>query len=112
MNPRGQVSAEQPAAALSAIEGIYRSHLPEFRRAAAAITGDRELACDAVGSTKPVNLFVAFLPSSAGADLHGSSKTLEVIAHDAAGRELGRVRHDSLTNPSIRRGPVPEPPGR
>jgi RNA polymerase sigma-70 factor (ECF subfamily) len=48
MNPRGQVNAEQPAATLAAIEGIYRSHLPEFRRAAAAITGDRELACDAV----------------------------------------------------------------
>jgi RNA polymerase sigma-70 factor, ECF subfamily len=43
MNPRGQ-----PAATLAAIEGIYRAHLPEFRRAAAAITGDRELACDAV----------------------------------------------------------------
>jgi RNA polymerase sigma-70 factor (ECF subfamily) len=44
MNPRG----EQPDATLAAIEGIYRSHLPEFRRAATAITGDRELACDAV----------------------------------------------------------------
>jgi RNA polymerase sigma-70 factor, ECF subfamily len=44
MNPRG----EQPGATLAAIEGIYRTHLPEFRRAAAAITGDRELACDAV----------------------------------------------------------------
>jgi RNA polymerase sigma factor (sigma-70 family) len=44
MNPRG----EQPGATLAAIEGIYRSQLPEFRRAAAAITGDRELACDAV----------------------------------------------------------------
>jgi hypothetical protein len=65
-----------------------------------------------IGSTKPVNLFVAFVPSSAGADRHGSSKTLEVIAYDAAGRELGRVRHDSLTNPSIRREPVAEPPGR
>jgi RNA polymerase sigma-70 factor, ECF subfamily len=43
MNPRGQ-----PASTLAAIEGIYRAHLPEFRRAAAAITGDRELACDAV----------------------------------------------------------------
>jgi RNA polymerase sigma-70 factor, ECF subfamily len=48
MNPRGQVKAEQPGATLDAIEGIYRSHLPEFRRAAAAIAGDRELACDAV----------------------------------------------------------------
>jgi RNA polymerase sigma-70 factor (ECF subfamily) len=48
MNVRGQLNAEQPAAALAAIEDIYRSHLPEFRRAAAAITGDRELACDAV----------------------------------------------------------------
>jgi DNA-directed RNA polymerase specialized sigma24 family protein len=44
MNPRG----EQPGATLAAIEGIYRSPLPEFRRGAAAITGDRELACDAV----------------------------------------------------------------
>jgi RNA polymerase sigma-70 factor, ECF subfamily len=43
MNPGGQ-----PASTLAAIEGIYRAHLPEFRRAAAAITGDRELACDAV----------------------------------------------------------------
>lgn len=48
MNPRGQVEIEQPDATLAAIEGIYRSRLPEFRRAAAAITGDRELACDAV----------------------------------------------------------------
>jgi RNA polymerase sigma-70 factor (ECF subfamily) len=44
MNPRGV----QPGATLAAIEAVYRSHLPEFRRAAAAITGDRELACDAV----------------------------------------------------------------
>jgi RNA polymerase sigma-70 factor (ECF subfamily) len=43
MDPRGK-----PAATLAAIEGIYRAQLPEFRRAAAAITGDRELACDAV----------------------------------------------------------------
>jgi RNA polymerase sigma-70 factor (ECF subfamily) len=48
MDPRGQVKAEQPGATLAAIEGTYRSYLPEFRRAAAAITGDRELACDAV----------------------------------------------------------------
>jgi RNA polymerase sigma factor (sigma-70 family) len=47
MNRRGQ-KGEPPGATLAAIEGIYRSHLPEFRRAAAAITGDRELACDAV----------------------------------------------------------------
>jgi RNA polymerase sigma-70 factor (ECF subfamily) len=47
MNPRGQ-NGEQPGAILAAIEGIYRSHLPEFRRVAAAITGDRELACDVV----------------------------------------------------------------
>jgi RNA polymerase sigma-70 factor (ECF subfamily) len=46
MNPRGD--GEQPDATLAAIEGIYRTHLREFRRAAAAITGDRELACDAV----------------------------------------------------------------
>jgi RNA polymerase sigma-70 factor (ECF subfamily) len=37
-----------PGATLAAIEGIYRSQLPEFRRATAAITGDRELACDSV----------------------------------------------------------------
>jgi RNA polymerase sigma-70 factor, ECF subfamily len=48
MNPRGQGNGERLGATLAAIEGIYRSHLPEFRRAAAAITGDRELACDAV----------------------------------------------------------------
>ena len=64
-----------------------------------------------IGSVKPVNLFVAFLPSSAGADLHGSSKTLEVVAYDAAGHELGRVRHDNLTNPSIHQGPAPKPLG-
>jgi RNA polymerase sigma factor (sigma-70 family) len=46
MNLRGR--GEQPGATLAAIEDIYRSQLPEFRRAAAAITGDRELACDAV----------------------------------------------------------------
>jgi RNA polymerase sigma-70 factor, ECF subfamily len=46
MNPPGQ--GERPGATLDAIEGIYHSQLPEFRRAAAAITGDRELACDAV----------------------------------------------------------------
>jgi RNA polymerase sigma factor (sigma-70 family) len=48
MNPRGHGEGEQSGATLAAIEGIYRSQLPEFRRAAAAITGDRELACDAV----------------------------------------------------------------
>ena len=48
MNPHGQVRAKLPGAPLLAIEAVYRSHLPEFRRAAAAITGDRELACDAV----------------------------------------------------------------
>lgn len=48
MSPRGPGKGEQPGAILAAIEGIYRSQLPEFRRAAAAITGDRELACDAV----------------------------------------------------------------
>jgi DNA-directed RNA polymerase specialized sigma24 family protein len=30
------------------LEALYRSHLPEFRRVAAAIAGDRELGCDAV----------------------------------------------------------------
>jgi RNA polymerase sigma-70 factor, ECF subfamily len=48
MNPRGHGEGGQPGATLEAIEGIYRSQLPEFRRTAAAITGDRELACDAV----------------------------------------------------------------
>jgi hypothetical protein len=65
-----------------------------------------------IDSTTPVNVFVAFLPSSAGADLEGSSKTLEVFAYDAVGRELGRVRHDNLISPSVRKGPVPEPRGR
>jgi len=62
-----------------------------------------------IGSIEPVNVFVAFLPSSAGADLHGSSKTLEVVAYNAAGREIGRVRHENLTSPSIHEGPAPEP---
>jgi DNA-directed RNA polymerase specialized sigma24 family protein len=48
MNTHGQVRAKLPGAPLLAIEALYRSRLPEFRRAAAAITGDRELACDAV----------------------------------------------------------------
>ncbi len=33
---------------LAELEALYRSRLPEFRRAAAAIAGDRELGCDAV----------------------------------------------------------------
>ena len=37
-----------PGASLEAIEGIYRSRLAAFRRVAAAISGDRELACDGV----------------------------------------------------------------
>jgi hypothetical protein len=61
-----------------------------------------------IGSSKPVNVFVAFLPSSAGTDERHSSKTLEVVAYDAAGQELGRVRHDNGTNPSITEGPAPE----
>jgi RNA polymerase sigma-70 factor, ECF subfamily len=48
MNPGGHGEGGRPGGTLAAIEGIYRSQLPEFRRAAAAITGDRELACDAV----------------------------------------------------------------
>ena len=48
MNPRGRGEGEQPDATLAAIESIYRSQLPAFRRAAAAITGDREVACDVV----------------------------------------------------------------
>jgi RNA polymerase sigma-70 factor (ECF subfamily) len=35
-------------ATLDEIESIYRTRLPEFRRVAAAIVGDRELALDAV----------------------------------------------------------------
>ena len=35
-------------ATLDEIECVYRARLPEFRRVAAAIVGDRELACDAV----------------------------------------------------------------
>jgi RNA polymerase sigma-70 factor (ECF subfamily) len=35
-------------ASVEAIELVYRARLPEFRRVAAAITGDRELALDAV----------------------------------------------------------------
>ncbi len=33
---------------LTELEELYRSRLPEFRRVAAGITGDRELGCDAV----------------------------------------------------------------
>ena len=33
---------------LNELEALYRSRLPEFRRVAAGITGDRELGCDAV----------------------------------------------------------------
>jgi RNA polymerase sigma-70 factor (ECF subfamily) len=33
---------------LDELESLYRSRLPEFRRVAAAIAGDRELGCDAV----------------------------------------------------------------
>ena len=33
---------------LTELEALYRSRLPEFRRVAAAIAGDRELGCDAV----------------------------------------------------------------
>jgi RNA polymerase sigma-70 factor, ECF subfamily len=33
---------------LDELETLYRSRLPEFRRVAAAIAGDRELGCDAV----------------------------------------------------------------
>ena len=35
-------------ASLEAIEGVYRQRLPEFRRVAAAMLGDREAARDAV----------------------------------------------------------------
>jgi RNA polymerase sigma-70 factor (ECF subfamily) len=33
---------------LDELESLYRSRLPEFRRVAAAIAGDRDLGCDAV----------------------------------------------------------------
>jgi RNA polymerase sigma-70 factor (ECF subfamily) len=33
---------------LAELESLYRARLPEFRRVAAAIVGDRELGCDAV----------------------------------------------------------------
>src|SRR6266852_10002793 len=33
---------------LEELETLYRARLPEFRRVAAAIAGDRELGCDAV----------------------------------------------------------------
>lgn len=33
---------------LDQLEALYRAKLPEFRRVAAAIAGDRELGCDAV----------------------------------------------------------------
>lgn len=44
------MDAVQPSesASLAAIEALYRARLPEFRRVAAAIVGDRQLACDAV----------------------------------------------------------------
>ena len=48
MIPSERVKTDQQAATLPAIEAVYRSSLPAFRRAAAAITGDRDLACDAV----------------------------------------------------------------
>jgi hypothetical protein len=64
-----------------------------------------------IGSIEPVNVFVAFLPSSAGAGPKESSKTLEVLAYDAAGRELGRVRHTNQVNPWVEEGPAPEPMG-
>jgi RNA polymerase sigma-70 factor (ECF subfamily) len=40
--------AEGTGASLDAIERVYRARLAEFRRVAAAIIGDRDLACDAV----------------------------------------------------------------
>lgn len=35
-------------ASLDEIERVYRGQLPDFRRVAAAVVGDRELACDVV----------------------------------------------------------------
>lgn len=40
--------AARQGATLDEIESVYRARLPEFRRVAAAILGDRELALDAV----------------------------------------------------------------
>jgi RNA polymerase sigma-70 factor (ECF subfamily) len=37
-----------PGASLEAIERVYRSRLSEFRRVATAVSGDRELGCEAV----------------------------------------------------------------
>jgi RNA polymerase sigma-70 factor, ECF subfamily len=40
--------AQPSGASLDGIEQVYRARLAEFRRVAAAIIGDRDLACDAV----------------------------------------------------------------
>ena len=44
----GRMAAQREGASLEAIERVYRARLPEFRRVATAIGGDRELARDAV----------------------------------------------------------------
>jgi RNA polymerase sigma-70 factor, ECF subfamily len=43
-----QMRQTTEGARLDEIEHVYRERLPEYRRVAAAILGDRELACDAV----------------------------------------------------------------
>ncbi|MFL6015272.1 MAG: RNA polymerase sigma factor, partial [Gaiellaceae bacterium] len=42
------MNCEPGGAELDQIEAIYRRRLPEFRRVATAITGDRDVAVDAV----------------------------------------------------------------
>jgi len=49
MNPRGQ-----PTATLAAIEGIYRAHLPEFRRAVPV--DHQRLPSDAAQATRGLEL--------------------------------------------------------
>lgn len=64
-----------------------------------------------IGASKAANVFVAFLPQSAGAGPKEETNALEVSSYDAAGRKLGSVRHTNLMNPWIERGPAPEPAG-
>ncbi len=64
-----------------------------------------------IGASRAANVFVAFLPQSAGAGPKEETKALEVSSYDAAGRKLGSVRHTNLTNPSIESGPTPAQAG-
>lgn len=65
----GRVDAQAHAdgASLEAIERVYRARLAEFRRVAAAIAGDRELARDAVQDA-----FALAVRKRAGFRGHGS----------------------------------------